>query len=343
MVKHKKRPIQVNISTHSTLKRNVCNLKFSISAHLAEDTDIETMRGSISSTARRTMRSANEYIQKYNIYSYLWIDDRQLCLEQFNKYGRTLTSDEMYNYGTELFDVREVKPPLDKYREKIEHYNALYDEVQELESSHTFHVWLLVDMIYFKQSLLKHISLWSNLYKEHLIDHVINDLQELETFINDGMAILRLEVQQEDLETLLKVMSILSKIKDRQVDTDNMFEPLKNMVDLLKQFSVEFSDSVFEQFTNLPEKWLKMKKMAMSVKQEIAPVQAYQVDLISKRITLFDFRVNLYRENFKELPVNSSQSRMSKRKNKIPIYLFFSSSYSHATTSTKSVMLSQKN
>lgn len=35
------------------------------------------------------------------------------------------------------------------------------------------------------------------------------------------------------------------------------------------------------------------------MKQNIAPMKAYQVDLIGKRVALFELRCKLYREDFK--------------------------------------------
>ena len=65
-----------------------------------------------------------------------------------------------------------------------------------------------------------------------------------------------------------------------------------------------FDDRIGDQFAELPEKWITLKKMAILVKQNIAAVQSYQVDLIKKRITLFDLRTKLYFEKFVKLPVS---------------------------------------
>ena len=127
-------------------------------------------------------------------------------------------------------------------------------------------------------------------------------LQELEEFSIECDEVLGLEAAEEDFPTLLKILSVLNKIKERETATDNMFEPLKATVDLLKTYNVEFNETVYKQFTELPERWLHMKKTAQKVREKIAPAQAYQVDLIRKRISLFDIRMKLYRDGFKKLP-----------------------------------------
>lgn len=49
--------------------------------------------------------------------------------------------------------------------------------------------------------------------------------------------------------------------------------------------------------------WNKVKKMALNMKQVVAPIQAYQVDLIGKRVMLFEARTKLYRTHFRNQSV----------------------------------------
>lgn len=58
------------------------------------------------------------------------------------------------------------------------------------------------------------------------------------------------------------------------------------------------------QLSDLPEEWLRLKKLALQVKQQIAPIKAYQVEQIGKRISHFDLTMQSYRENFRQLPVS---------------------------------------
>lgn len=53
----------------------------------------------------------------------------------------------------------------------------------------------------------------------------------------------------------------------------------------------------------LPDKWTHTKKLAVTTKQLVAPLQANQVNLLRKRITLYDIRQSLYKESFKKLPL----------------------------------------
>lgn len=57
-------------------------------------------------------------------------------------------------------------------------------------------------------------------------------------------------------------------------------------------------------FKELPEQWQSTKKLALTVKQQVAPLQAAEVSGIRKKITTFDSHVTYYREVFKKYEVN---------------------------------------
>ncbi|XP_055614548.1 dynein beta chain, ciliary, partial [Uranotaenia lowii] len=264
--------------------------------------DIEQMKNSIVNRVIQTVREAEEFMQRFENYNYLWLDDRAVVLEQFLKYGRPLTGDEMEMLLCSDTPLREVAPTLEQFRAQIDSYYELYDDILvNMRIQEVFDDWLQIDLSFFKTVLLNEISKWSHMFKQNLIDNVQNSLQELEEFANECDEIFLLEVEEEDFPTLLKILSALNKLKEREATYDNMFEPLKQTVELLKNYNVEFDELVYKRFAELPERWLHVKKTANKVREKIGPAQAYQVDLIKKRITLFDIRSKLYREGFKKL------------------------------------------
>jgi dynein heavy chain len=52
-------------------------------------------------------------------------------------------------------------------------------------------------------------------------------------------------VQEGDYEGLLQVMGFLYHVRERQVTTDEMFEPVREKMDLLKGYDVEFSEETY--------------------------------------------------------------------------------------------------
>lgn len=158
---------------------------------------------------------------------------------------------------------------------------------------------------------------------------------------------LGLQVEEGDYSGLVCVMGHLLAVKERQNNTDAMFEPLKQTITLLKVYEQELPDVVYKQLevrTNaqskhripitylcsdcilstvtpvllgfpaffnltistsiylqvLPEKWNNIKKQAMLVKQQVAPLQAIEVASLRRKCASFDVEQYTFREHFRK-------------------------------------------
>lgn len=58
---------------------------------------------------------------------------------------------------------------------------------------------------------------------------------------------LKIELNKDDFEGLLKILSVLNTINEKQFTYDYMFDPLREVVDLLKQYNYDFKDNVLAQ------------------------------------------------------------------------------------------------
>ncbi|KAG5679915.1 hypothetical protein PVAND_009451 [Polypedilum vanderplanki] len=263
---------------------------------------IEALQLDIVSMTRDGIRNAQKFAEEFDQYSYLWTTDKKLYMDNFLKYGRSLTSEEMDEVENGTLELKEISPKLSDFKDAIESYSQLYDSVEKIEQHHYISTWLRVNLKDVKYSLMNLICKWSYLFKKVLRDKVINDLKELEDFIIYSTELLKTEPSNDDYELLLKILKTLSQINERERKTDEMFEPLKEIVDMLKNYDVKFDEKINDQFAELPEKWITLKKLGVFVKTNIASVQAYQVDLIKKKIQLFDVRTKFYHEKFMKMP-----------------------------------------
>jgi len=107
-------------------------------------------------------------------------------------------------------------------------------------------------------------------------------------------------LREGDLKTLISVMGVLQQMKDRQYKTDNMFEPIKEYIELLKSYDYEMPEQVFIQLEELPKKWEAAKRNSQQVRHQVAPLVAQEVSKIRKNISDFDTRQQNYREAFKK-------------------------------------------
>lgn len=94
-------------------------------------------------------------------------------------------------------------------------------------------------------------------------------------------------------------MAFLLQVKERAITTDAMFEPMRGTIDLLKYYDMDIPEEVNVLLQELPEQWSNTKKLAVTVKQQVAPLQAIEVISIRNRIGNFDLHINVFREIFR--------------------------------------------
>ncbi|XP_017386886.1 dynein heavy chain 9, axonemal isoform X2 [Cebus imitator] len=275
------------------------------SPHYQVDLDampvLANMRRTLMERVQRMMGLCCGYRSTFSQYSYLYVEDRKEVLGQFLLYGHILTAEEIEDHVED--GIPENPPLLSQFKVQIDSYETLYEEVCRLEPIKVFDSWMKIDIRPFKASLLNIIKRWSLLFKQHLVDHVTHSLADLEAFIRNSESGLLKKVEKGDFQGLVEIMGHLMAVKERQSNTDEMFEPLKQTIELLKTYEQELPETVFKQLEELPEKWNNIKKVALIVKQQVAPLQANEVTLLRQRCTAFDAEQQQFWERFhKEAP-----------------------------------------
>jgi len=76
--------------------------------------------------------------------------------------------------------------------------------------------------------------------------------------------------------------------------------PLRKTVNLLRQFGVEFEENVHKLLNNLPEQKLDVKKSSVSIKDQVAPLQAKEVDILQQKCNKFEMKNHNFREEFRK-------------------------------------------
>ena len=129
-----------------------------------------------------------------------------------------------------------------------------------------------------------------------------HSLKELGEFIKVSDAGLLQPVEEGDYDGLVECMGHLVAVKERQATTDEMFDPLKQTIELLKIYDQEMPEEVHIQLQELPEQWNNTKKIAITTKQQVAPLQANEVSNIRKKSASFDVNQHKFREKFRQIP-----------------------------------------
>lgn len=289
------------INIASIVPRFSTTIDISYKVEIETSSDIIEIKEDILKNTDDVIHQAFEFCDNFHNYAYLWLDDRKFFMEQFLTYSRQLTNEEL-----ELVHLKDpcapsrLPPKMDNFREQIDNFESLYNEVESMETTQIFNSWFKVDINPFKQALLNTIRKWGCMFKQHLVDTVTNSLCDLSTFIRSADEGLQQTVLEGDYKALVNVMGFLLNVKERQKKTDEMFNPLKEIIDLLKFYDQDIPEEVNVLLQELPEQWNNTKKIAITVKQQVAPLQAAEVTCIRKKITAFDIRIMQYRDIFKQ-------------------------------------------
>ncbi|CAD7668337.1 unnamed protein product [Nyctereutes procyonoides] len=266
-------------------------------ADLEDMTDLIEMREEMSNLVISAMKEAEEYQDSFERYSYLWTDDPQEFMKHFLVYGRAVAPEDLDHRAQEA--VPKTPPNLTQFQQQINSYEKLYEEVSRCENTKVFNGWLQCDCRPFKQVLLNTIKRWSFMFKRHLSNHVISSLADLEAFMKVTRTGLTKTLKEGDYDGLVEVMGHLMKVKERQAATDNMFEPLKQTIELLKTYGEEIPEETHLKLQELPEQWTNTKKLAIQVKQNVAPLQANEVNILRRKCQQFELKQHEFREKFR--------------------------------------------
>uniref|UniRef100_A0A8C4HHK8 Dynein axonemal heavy chain 11 n=1 Tax=Dicentrarchus labrax TaxID=13489 RepID=A0A8C4HHK8_DICLA len=216
---------------------------------------------------------------------------RSEFMRQFLLYGHVLSTEEAELYAD--YELKKNPPTLDNFKEQINLFESLYIRVSKMEDRRVFCGWLQLDIRPFKHTLMNVIKRWSWMFKEHLLNHVNQSVRELSSFkVSDG-----------DYAGLVDIMGHLMAIRDRQISTEQHFKPLKSTAELLKTYGQQLPESVYTQLEELPEKWKSLRKIAFTVKHEVAPLQSNEVSVIRRKCVRFEVKQHEFREQFRTEPI----------------------------------------
>lgn len=262
--------------------------------------DVIDMQQEILDNVNKVVQDAAEFCRGFERYSYLWLEDRLQCMELFLEFGRILDVEEVDMVAMKDPAAPEPCPPsIEAFREQIDIYESLTQEVEDIPAYEVFNAWFQVDVRPFRAALINIVRRWGNMFKEHLVNRVTSNLCDLAEFIRKADEGLLQTVKEGDYEGLVNLMAYLLHVKERAVVTDEMFEPMQEIIELLKYYDMDIPEEVNVLLQELPEQWANTKKIALTVKQQVAPLQAAEVVGIRNRISNFDHHVTFFREVFR--------------------------------------------
>ena len=294
-----------DIFTMAELVPRISNAESDYLEYVKEHKELMALKTEFMARVDLSIERANIKKNTFLEFAYLWTDSRQDYMYYFLNYGRQLTEEELIKIDddemTKKESVKKEPPTLLQFQEQINHYEAIHEEVKQIECTKVLNLWFRIDITPFKSSLLNCVKRWSYAFKKHLLDHVVNSLADLNDFIELADEGLMVSVQEGDYQGLLNVMGYLQMVKEKQANTDTMFEPLKEVIDVLKNYGVVIPEVSMVQLQELPERWANTKRLSISAKQNVAPLQGIEIGRLKSRIADNDNMQKSFRSRFTDM------------------------------------------
>lgn len=129
-------------------------------------------------------------------------------------------------------------------------------------------------------------------------------MQELNAFIARGFETLQLHIARQDFATLLRVLAIMSEIREREPYADNVFKPLKEIMGLLKTYNVEFEPQLLRGIEQLPQQWQQLKHSSTVKQEALQDTRFHQQQRVTALIGLHTCHLQHYARQFQKMPVS---------------------------------------
>ncbi|KAI8900476.1 dynein heavy chain and region D6 of dynein motor-domain-containing protein [Globomyces pollinis-pini] len=264
-------------------------------AEMRNDESLDSLRVGILGRVSSIIETCLQYKEGFDQYTYLWTENRQTYMKQFLAAPKKEDDKEE---STEVEVISTIQ--LEKFETEIRKFEGIHKTVMALDAEVIFNGWFRVDVRPLKQALNVNVKKWSFTLTKYLYDDTINTLNELNTFTKENKKGLAAKIEDGDYDGLITAMGLLHAIKHRQNGIDTMFEPLRKTVNLLRQFGVEFDENIHKLLNDLPEQWSDVKKLSVSIKDHVAPLQAKEVDVLQQKCNKFEMKNHNFREEFRK-------------------------------------------
>ena len=263
---------------------------------MRQDESVDRLRVGIIARVRAIMESCLQYKEGFEQYTYLWTENRQEYMKQFLEPAKT----EEEGSEQAAVDASDQPIQLEKFELEIRKFESIHKTVMALEPEVIFEGWFRVDVKPLKQALNVVVKKWSYTLTKHLSDDTVSSLNELNRFVKANKKGLQGKIEEGDYDGLVNSMGLLHAIKHRSAAIDKMFEPLRKTVNLLRQFGVELPEEVHKLLADLPEEWSEVKKLSVSIRDNVAPLQAKEVDVLQQKCNKFEMKNHNFREEFRK-------------------------------------------
>lgn len=279
---------------------------------LKENKVLSAEREEILKLVRVIMDECLVYRDTFEPYSHLWLENRQEYMKQFSNFSAGISgtpaadssisaSEEgTSNPGAGGLDQSLISSKLEKYETEIKRFDNIHKQLMSLDTEVILQGWFKIDARPVKQSLNLVVKKWSLTLTKQLSDQTVNLVYDMRKFVSSNAAGLTKKIVEGDYDSLIGAMGMLHAVKHRGEAMDGVFEPVRKILHLLRSCNVDLPDDIYKMVNDLPEEWSNVKKLAVTMRDQVAPLQAKEVDVLQQRCNKFEAKNHVFRENFRK-------------------------------------------
>ena len=199
-------------------------------------------------------------------------------------------------------EAMQREPELSVFEAAIAEKKTKADEVAAMPVTQV-RGWLRFDCKPAKQALSTWVTKWMFAYTQHLHDNLTSCLELLSAFMADVAAGLSNATEDPAAlgeDELTAAMTHIHAVDLADPDVDELFEPLRGIVTLLRKYGIGLSDETVESLERLPYEWEDTRKLTDAAGEMLADRKLAGGKKIEADAEAFTGEVTAFRTAFKQ-------------------------------------------
>lgn len=272
--------------------------------------------------------NANKLRNQFRKFEYLWLTNAQELFQEFLQgvvsveqvpFAAAVSNNDNQSSNTVAGAAQASGPQegdvqhcwlktiinLEKFGEKIKYFLEIQVEVSEIKSIHDID-FLRINAQPVKQAISTWVTKWLYMHTQYLQDHVYERLCDLHNFLQSVNRGLDTTVEHGNRDALMSVLSYIHNVKKRMPEVSSLFEPMQNIVTLLKVngISIDMPNIGGQPSLDFLEHskmfWDNTFNRAMRVKENIQPLQSIMLEGIRKEVKQFNVNAAKFVKDFRQ-------------------------------------------
>jgi dynein heavy chain len=259
------------------------------------DIEVNNYMALLTETLNDTEQDAMSLKASFEEYSYLWTTNLEEYFAEFCEDAKIVTE-----HGTVLMD-------LEKFDSKIKELENVQKAVRGNFTSPADIGWLRINISPVKEKLFSYAETWIKMFTAHMMKTCQDTMEELNTFMKNVTEGLEREVPEgaDSNELLMEVMADIRDVTKRNDTVDEIIEPQKTTVALLKKHgydvnAVQVAGRDLQDFLEeVKMSWDMVSKKTFKKKEDILPMHLAAQDKLKGELEIFFTSLRDFRTDFR--------------------------------------------